>query len=204
VVVASSQRPAKAPLKEALTSVEVWTLAIFLFFYVGAEESIGGWIVSYMLQLRGGSTESAAWVASGLYLGLAVGRVTLPVLNLLVGERRIVLIYIVIACVFQAISWAVPSFIATAIATACVGFAVSTFYTAAIHTASKLLPRRMHTSGMTLISSVGQSGSAVFPFIIGVISNKKGIWVMQPSVIALFVGQFICWSLVPKISRRLE
>ena len=36
VVVGSSvQRPAKAPLKEALTSVEVWTLAIFLFFYVG-------------------------------------------------------------------------------------------------------------------------------------------------------------------------
>ena len=35
VVGSSSQRPAKAPLKEVLTSVEVWTLAIFLFFYVG-------------------------------------------------------------------------------------------------------------------------------------------------------------------------
>ena len=52
-------------------------------------------------------------------------------------------------------------------ATAFVGFAISTFYTACIHTASRLLPRRMHTTAMVMISSIGQSGSAIFPFVIG-------------------------------------
>lgn len=45
-------------------------------------------------------------------LGIAIGRVTLPVLNLLVGERRIVLFYILLACGVQAVSWAVNSFLA--------------------------------------------------------------------------------------------
>ncbi|KAH8117991.1 MFS general substrate transporter [Phellopilus nigrolimitatus] len=204
IIVDASSTQRTESLKEVLSRVEVWILAIFLLFYVGAEESIGGWIVSFMLQVRHGSTEGSAWVASGFYLGIAIGRVSLPILNQLVGERKIVLIYIVVAGGLQAVSWTVKSFVATAVATALVGFAISTFYTAAIHTASKLLPRRMHTTSMTVISSVGQSGSAIFPFVIGVISNKKGIWTVQPSIVALLAGQFICWTLVPKVGRRFD
>ena len=46
------------------------------------------------------------------YLGIAVGRVCLPFLNLIVGERLIVLIYILLAAGLQAVSWAVNSFMA--------------------------------------------------------------------------------------------
>ena len=55
-----------------------------------------------------------------------------------------------------------------------------------------------------IITPPGQSGSAIFPFVIGLISNKKGIWTVQPAVVALLVGQFICWNLVPKVARRVE
>ncbi|OCB84654.1 MFS general substrate transporter [Sanghuangporus baumii] len=204
VIVTQDAEVATATLKEVVSRYDVWILALFLLFYIGAEESIGGWIVSYMEVVRHGTAGGAAWVASGFYLGIAVGRVCLPLFNLLIGERRVVLLYIILAGGLQAISWAVKSFGATAVATALVGFVISTFYTAAIHMASKLLPRRMHTSAMTMISSIGQSGSAIFPFIIGVISNNKGIWTVQPSIVALLAGQFICWSLVPRVGRRAE
>ncbi|EJD06511.1 MFS general substrate transporter [Fomitiporia mediterranea MF3/22] len=204
IIAGHSTPPRDVTLKEVASRIEVWIIAIFLLFYIGAEESIGGWIVSYMEVVRHGSAGGAAWVASGFYLGIAIGRVCLPFINLLVGERRVVLMYIILAGGLQAISWAVKSFGATALATAFIGFAISTFYTAAIHTAAKLLPRRMHTSAMTMISSVGQSGSAIFPFIIGVISTKKGIWTVQPAIVALLAGQFICWTLVPKVARRDE
>ena len=62
----------------------------------------------------------------------------------------------------------------------------------------------MHTTAMTMMSSIGQSGSAIFPFVIGLISNKKGIWTVQPAVVALLVGQFSCWNLVPRVARRVE
>lgn len=65
-----------------------------------------------MLKVRHGSAGGAAWVASGFYLGIAVGRLALPLLNIVVGERRIVFMYILIACGLQGASWAAKSFAA--------------------------------------------------------------------------------------------
>ena len=48
-----------------------------------------------------------------IYLtGIAIGRLCLPFVNAVVGERRVVLIYIVLAGALQAVSWAVKSFVA--------------------------------------------------------------------------------------------
>ena len=137
-----------------------------------------------------------------------MGRISLPILNIIIGERRAVLVYTIIACGLQAIAWAVKTFIGvsgiffftpklrtstnrvpscparftytfvpqSAVATALIGFVISTFYTAAIHTASQLLPRRMHTNAMTLMSSIGQSGSALFPLVIGMHSYRTTIY----------------------------
>lgn len=125
-------------------------------------------------------------------------------LNVLMGERRAVFIYLSIAIVLEGIAWGVPGFASTAVATALVGLAISTFYTATIVTGGRLLPRAMHADAFALISSVGQSGSAFFPLMVGLMSTKTGIWVVEPTVVALLGGQGICWFLVPKVVRRIE
>ena len=89
--------------------------------------------MSYMEIVRHGNAGGAAWVASGFYLGefnlllapqfrdaeyltgIAIGRVCLPFVNAIVGESRVVLIYIIIAAALQAVSWAVKSFVAVRI-----------------------------------------------------------------------------------------
>ncbi|KAJ8473688.1 hypothetical protein ONZ51_g7709 [Trametes cubensis] len=191
-------------LRATLTSRAVWTLATFLMLYVGAEESLGGWIVSYVLEVRKGSPEGASWVASSFYLGVALGRIFLPPLSMLIGERRAVIIYLVFAIGLECIAWFVPVLASTAVCTAFVGVAISTFYAAAITTGGKLVPRSMHADAFALMSSVGQSGSAFWPLIIGIMSTKKGIWVVEPTVVALLGAQGICWLLVPKVGRRVE
>ncbi|KAI0082345.1 MFS general substrate transporter [Panus rudis PR-1116 ss-1] len=201
VSAATSDNPHKA-LRETLKSRVVWILAIFLMLYVGAEESLGGWIVSYMLEVRKGSPEGASWVASGFYLGIAVGRIALPTLSLLMGERRAVYIYIAIAIALECLAWFIPVIASTAVCTALVGLAISTFYASAITVAGKLVPRSMHADAFALMSSVGQSGSAFWPLIIGVMSTKKGIWVVEPTVVALLGAQGICWWLVPNSDKR--
>ncbi|PCH36403.1 MFS general substrate transporter [Wolfiporia cocos MD-104 SS10] len=191
-------------LRDTLKSRAVWTLAMFLVFYVGAEESIGGWIVSYTRTVRHGSPEGASWVASSFYLGVAVGRIVLPALNLLIGERLAVFLYLLCAIALELLAWFLPFFASTAICTAFVGLAISTFYTAAIITGGKLIPRNMHADAFALISSVGQSGSALWPLVVGVMSTKSGIWVVEPTVVALLGAQGICWALVPKVQRRAD
>ncbi|KAA1473487.1 MFS general substrate transporter [Dentipellis sp. KUC8613] len=190
--------------RDTLKSRTVWTLAIFLMLYVGAEESVGGWIVTYVLEVRKGSPEGASWVASSFYLGIAIGRIALPIVNTFMGERRAIFVYLAIAIGLEAIAWAVPVLASTAIATALVGLAISTFYTAAITMGGRLLPRAMHADAFSLMSSVGQSGSALFPLLVGVISSKKGIWVVEPTVLALLGAQGAFWFLVPKVQRRVD
>ncbi|KAH9938016.1 MFS general substrate transporter [Fomitopsis serialis] len=182
-----------------LKSRAVWTLSMFLLFYVG-----GGWIVSYTLEVRKGSPEGASWVASAFYLGVAVGRIALPALNILMGERLAVFVYLLCAIGLEFMAWWIPSFASTAVCTAFVGLAISTFYTAAIIAGGKLIPRSMHADAFALISSIGQSGSALWPLVVGVMSTRSGIWVVEPTVVALLGAQGICWALVPRVARRTE
>ncbi|OCH95942.1 MFS general substrate transporter [Obba rivulosa] len=196
-----------AAFRETLKSKEVWTLAIFLMFYVGSESSLpcsGGWIVSYILEVRKGSPEGASWVASCFYLGLAIGRIVLPALNLLIGERRAVFFYLACAIALECVAWFVPLLATTALSTALVGLAISTFYASAITMGGKLIPRSMHADAFALMSSVGQSGSALWPLVVGLMSTKNGIWVVEPTVVALLGAQGIVWWMVPQSDRRAE
>ncbi|KZT24571.1 MFS general substrate transporter [Neolentinus lepideus HHB14362 ss-1] len=202
--VSSTTREGHLSLQDVLKSRVVWTLAIFLMLYVGAEETIGGWIVSYILQARKGTAEGASWVASAFYLGVAIGRITLPSLNMTLGERLAIILYLIFAIALTLLSWLLPILSSTASCTAITGLLISTFYTAAITTGGKLIPRSMHADAFALMSSVGQVGSAVFPLLVGVMSTKKGIWVVEPTVVALLAAQGVCWLLVPKVGRRLD
>lgn len=125
-------------------------------------------------------------------------------LNIRLGEHLIVFAYIAIAIALECLAWLIPSLAATAVCTALVGFAISTFYSAAIAMGGKLVPRSMHADAFCFMSAVGQSGQAAWPLIVGIMSTQKGIWVVEPTVIALLGAQAVCWWLVPKVERREE
>lgn len=120
------------------------------------------------------------------------------------GERLAVFVYLLCAIALELLAWFLPFLASTAVCTAFVGLAISTFYTAAITMGGKLIPRSMHADAFALISSIGQSGSAFWPLIVGIMSTKSGIWVVEPTVVALLGAQGICWALVPKVGRRVE
>jgi len=53
---------------------------------------LGGWIVTYIINVRGGGP-SSGYISSGFFGGLTLGRVGLLWVNRLVGERRAVFLY---------------------------------------------------------------------------------------------------------------
>lgn len=54
-----------------------WVCAFFLLFYVGVEVALGGWIVVFMTQVRGGEAFASGMTATGFWLGITVGRAIL-------------------------------------------------------------------------------------------------------------------------------
>jgi fucose permease len=61
--------------------------AIFLLGYVGIEVALGGWIVIFMIRVRHGEPFASGMTATGFWLGLMVGRVTLGFVTPRLGEK---------------------------------------------------------------------------------------------------------------------
>lgn len=182
---------------EALRSPVTWLVASFLFLYVGVEVALGGWVVTFMLELRAGEDFASGMVATGFWLGLTMGRVVLGFITGRIGEKLAVTLYLALCVGFQILFWQINNFLSSAIFIAWLGFFLGPMFPAAIMVATKLLPRRLHVSAIGFVAAFGSSGAAVFPFAVGAIAQASGVWVLQPFALALIAGIFIIWILLP-------
>ncbi|KAG8814571.1 hypothetical protein FRC17_001074 [Serendipita sp. 399] len=178
-VVARRKEKEGASFVAVLKQLHVHILAAFVFIYVGTEVTIGGWIVTFMINERGGGV-SSGYVSSGFFGGLALGRVVLLRVNRLLGERNAVFLYIGLGIALEITIWFVPSLIGNAIAVSLVGMALGPFYPIVMNQTGRLIPRKVLSGSIGWIAGFGQSGSAVLPFLTGALANKYGIIALQP------------------------
>ncbi|CAE6450663.1 unnamed protein product [Rhizoctonia solani] len=66
------------------------------------------------------------------------------------------------------------------------------------------VPAWLLTGAISWIASSGMSGSAIFPFITGVMAQKHGVQVLQPLIVALLGTMVIIWALIPRVGKKKE
>lgn len=71
-----------------------WLCAMFLLCYVGVEVALGGWIVTFMIDVRHGAAFASGMTATGFWLGLTFGRVILGFVTPRLGERLAIMVRI--------------------------------------------------------------------------------------------------------------
>lgn len=147
--------------RKALKQRTTWIVAAFLLTYMGAEVSIGGWIVTFMSRVRNSSDFDSGLTATGFWLGITLGRVTLGFVTPKLGERLAITIYSLLAIGLQLIFWLVPQFYVSAVAIALVGYFIGPFFPAAVIAAAKLLPPELHVAAIGFSSALGGSGAAM-------------------------------------------
>ncbi|CAE6413737.1 unnamed protein product [Rhizoctonia solani] len=187
-------------MRMTLSSPIVWIFAIFLCTYVGSETTTGGWVVSYLLKERNADPDTVGYVASGFWGGLAVGRLLLGQMSPYIGlkrEKHLVHIYIGIALLMTILVWKVPSFVGNAFCTAIVGFVLGPIFPTSLSLATKLLPTEIHMTALATMSSFGSIGSALYPFIMGVIANTQGVAVLQPMMLGILSVMAGLWCFFP-------
>ncbi len=119
-----------------------------------------------------------------------------------IGEKLAITIYLVVSIALQLLCWLVPSFIASAVTVAFLGFFLGPLFPAAIVASTKLLPSHLHVSGISFAAAFGGGGAAIFPFAVGAIAQSKGVEVLQPFELALLAFLLMVWSLLPGGLRR--
>lgn len=189
-----------ALMKLALKNKITWFASLFVLFYQGGEVAIGGWITTYLREYRGHSNASIGYVASGYWFGLSFGRLGLTrVIHKAIGARRGNAILVVSAIAFILLTWLVPSLPIEIITITFAGIAIGPIYPLMITyvVLEGLLPRKIRVVSLTITTAFGSSGGAIFPFLVGLISQFAGTFVVLPLAIAMFSCTLCLWLLMP-------
>ncbi|TVY65281.1 Bypass of stop codon protein 6 [Fusarium oxysporum f. sp. cubense] len=197
----ASDGDANDQLRTALSQTSMWMMSVFFFLYVGAEVTSGGWVIEFLIAVRNSPPSVAGYVASAYWGGLMLGRILLADITKKLGNRRMVFFYILIGLGLQLIIWFVPIVAVDGIAVSLLGFIIAPFFPVGLSVLTTLLPRELHVAAIGFAATVGQAGSAAFPFLTGAMASKFGVIVLQPIMVALLVGMFVCWGLVPRVKR---
>ncbi|KAL1949088.1 hypothetical protein VTO73DRAFT_10894 [Trametes versicolor] len=178
-------------------------LAFFILIYVGVEVTLGGWIVTYVIQLRGGGP-SSGYISSGFFGGLTLGRVGLLWVNQKIGEQRAIYVYGILAIALELVIWLVPSLIGGGIAVSFVGVLLGPIYPIVMNHAARVLPPWLLTGCIGWIAGFGQAGSALLPFLTGALASRVGIKSLQPLLVSMMGFMVFLWALVPRTPRRVD
>ena len=69
-----------------------WICSFFFLGYMGVEVATGGWIVTYMMEVRGGEAFASGMTATGFWLGISCGRMVLGFVTPLLTEEFAVIV----------------------------------------------------------------------------------------------------------------
>ncbi|OWB84465.1 hypothetical protein B5S33_g3111 [[Candida] boidinii] len=198
-----SESPEKL-LGLALRSPITWFISFFVLFYQGGEVSIGGWIVTFLETYRHGDERTTGYVASGFWGGLTIGRIFLTsFLHKNVGAKRGVSILSLCAIASVILAWVVPIIIVEAVFISICGIFIGPIYPLMITVAVRILPRKIQIVSLTIMTAFGSSGGALFPFLVGIISQFAGTYIVFPVFIALFCAMLVLWYLLPNPDRNI-
>ncbi|KAL5621230.1 hypothetical protein BROUX41_006700 [Berkeleyomyces rouxiae] len=183
--------------KRILSRPLTWLISIFLLGYVGVEISLGGWITTFMMEVRHAEPFLAGISTTFYWLGITLGRFILGFATSRIGEKLAITIYLSLCILLQIMYWQVPSIPASIVFIILMGFFLGPLFPAAIVATTKLLSKNYHVGTIGVASAAGGCGGALLPFAVGALAQSRGISVLQ--VVALVILIFITcvWVCVP-------
>ncbi|KAI1334045.1 MFS general substrate transporter [Xylariaceae sp. FL0016] len=202
--ISSTRQQHVSAMFTAFKSKVVLLGAIFIFAYQGAEVSISGWTISFLIATRNGNPSSVGYVTAGFWAGITLGRFALSPLGARLGEKMFVYLLVAGAAVFQLLVWLVPNIVGEAVSLAIVGLLLGPVYPCAAALFARNLSRKEQVSGLGVISAFGSSGGAVAPFTTGLLAQAAGTFVLHPIAIGLFGVMMLCWYGQPGMRKRTE
>ncbi|KAJ5690908.1 hypothetical protein N7462_005300 [Penicillium macrosclerotiorum] len=196
--VQSRTRNAVENMQKIMASPSVWVLSLYFFFFLGAVITAGSWTVEYLIQVRGGDPDNMGYVAAGLSGGGLLGRLILAEPTYRFGERRMILLYVLLCLALELVFWLVPHIITAAVAISLFGFFSGPFLARGVSVAFKLIAADIRSSALAFIFVLGQVGGSLFPAITGSIASHSGVAVLQPMLVGLLGVTGVTWFLLPK------
>lgn len=195
----ADQASATQPASPALVAL----IAIFLFLYAGAEISFGGWIHTYAVALDLATPAAAAYLTSGFWGALTVGRLLGIPLAARFRPRTILLVDLLGCMAAVGLVLIFPA----SLTVAWIGsIGTGLFMASVFPTTLSLAERRMPITGkVTSWFFVGASlGGMTVPFIIGQLFESTGPAITMIAILVCLVLDVVVYTRVIGWKRKGE
>ena len=154
------------------TRVVIFAISLFLFLYVGAEVGFAGWIFTYAVTTKLGTSVAAAYLVSLFWGSLTVGRVLMiPIAARLKPEFMLVtsLVGALLSLATRLI--AASSLLVVSTATAGLGLSMASIFPATMSLASRRLKVTGSVTGWFVVGA--SLGATTIPWLIGQVFSER-------------------------------
>jgi fucose permease len=177
----------------------VWLAAFFLLFYVGTEVGLGNWGYSFLTIARSGPSLFSAWIISGYWCGLTLGRLTLANLIPRLGVRRLITLCLGGVMLGVLLAWTLPGVWGAACGFCIIGFCLGPLFPTAIALMPQLVAPRLLPSAIGFLACLGSGGGALFPWLAGNLIQHLGYWFLLPFALVLTVSMLGIWLALNRV-----
>ncbi|CAO3593869.1 unnamed protein product [Absidia cylindrospora] len=184
-------------ISETLHQPILYAGAVFLLLYVGTEVCIGNWGYTFLITSRSSDTVAMARIMSGYWGGICAGRLFLGWLTLKVGEKRMIYGYVTVLIGMLLLLWLVPLVAVNATALVIIGITIGPLFPTTVALTSKVVPEHLRATTIGFLCAFGSGGSALFPYVGGVLIGSLGVGSLLPFCISLASMMLISWLFVP-------
>jgi MFS transporter, FHS family, glucose/mannose:H+ symporter len=161
---------------------------LLFLIYGGIEASISAWMPAFTTRYSGGSLIAAQWILSLFWCGLIVGRTLIAALVTPHTEALLprAAILLSVACLVWLLL--APSFAQAAVGSTIMGICIAPLFPFLLSTT---LSRGYSNRTMGIMLACCALGSALFPFLLGVLSN---LFSLRVGMLVLIVGFFFLFT----------
>lgn len=168
-----------------LTDRRFYIFILILFFYVGSESSINGWLVTYLIKSNLMDEAGAQNILSLTWVSVIFGRLLCSYLSKFIPKERIILICSAGSIFFFLLFMLFKTPIILAACVFGLGFCFAGIYPTTVSNAGYLIRESGIAGG--LLFSLGGLGALAVPYIAGIFAQSFGINSVMVTIFCSFV-----------------
>lgn len=150
-----------------------YTCGFLLFLYLGLENCVNGWFVTYFKSMGIMSDAYATNLVSVTWVMVMVGRLLTAKLSQVIDKRKLIVVYCIATAAFFLMLTATHNLMIITVAIAGLGFFFAGIYPTTISCAGNAVSGS--TTGMSMLLALAALGGIITPQIVGIIADASGM-----------------------------
>jgi fucose permease len=152
---------------------DFYVIGLILFFYLGLENCVNGWFVTYFKNANIMSDTHAINLVSYTWIAVMVGRLFTAYLLSKLEKKTLILIYSIMTTIFLFVLIATTNVVVISLAIVGLGFFFAGIYPTCIANVGSII--KGSTSGMSMFLAIAALGGIIAPQIVGFVADVIGL-----------------------------